>query len=171
MALSAAACGPTLGVRARLVARVQAFSGCRGPYNVLQLSDDAFEVRGCGRSVELTDVRPGNGRDFQLMSPAAARAREEMGCEYDSLVRTGTAGPTERRFEGCGASATYHLFCAELGCHWERYGDIVRTASVAPAEPAPAGSVPADMEPADMGSVPLDVVVPPPPGAPETGAP
>lgn len=143
------ACGPTLGVRAELAARTRELHLCYS-HRVLQLTENAFEVTGCGATVEFTDVAEGGRRELVLMQPAAALARAELQCGYGALRIVGDRAPTRRSFTGCGMSASYVLGCApDGGCRWEREGEVVvETPVPAPAEP-----------------VGLDTTIPPPPGS------
>lgn len=165
-ALCSVGCGPTLGMRAQLALRMRAFHPtCDGPYRVLQLADNAFEVSACGDSAEFTDVDPGDRRELHLMRPAVALAREEMQCDYDALEPSGDRTPTHRVFVGCGASASYDLFCNPAsGCAWQRSGEIV---AVAPQAPSGYGGSYGPAEGAPVEASPTEVP-PPPPSTPTT---
>ncbi len=156
----AVGCGPTLGVRGQLTVRARDELTCQDVERVLQLAEDAFEVDGCQRMVEYTDVQAGEGREWVRMLPAVRLAAEDMQCGLDQLREGEDATPVWRSFSGCGARATYALGCSQgVGCRWTRDGDVVRTTATLPITPtAPAVITP-------VSTPPSSDVVPPPPGA------
>lgn len=168
--IPALGCGPTLGVRAELAARTRELHLCYS-HRVLQLTENAFEVTGCGATVEFTDVAEGGRRELVLMQPAAALARTELQCDYGALRIVGDRAPTRRSFAGCGMSASYVLGCApDGGCRWEREGEVVVETPVSaptvpvgldtPIPPPPGGGLPQPIEP------PAAAPSPSPAGAP-----
>lgn len=138
-ALGLVACGPTLGVHGMLAARAREQIGCDHMTRVVQLTENAFEVDGCGQMLEYTDALAGTERDFQSMTPAASLAAADTHCSYDQLQLVGSGEPTHRAFQGCGSPVSYTLRCADAGgCHWER--DAGASAPVMPDVPAGYGS-------------------------------
>jgi hypothetical protein len=145
-------CGPTLGVRGHLAEQARIDMGCDHLRRVIQLTDDAFEVDGCGRMVEYGDSGMGDDRSFHRMTPAATVAAEDMRCDLDQLQVVEERFPTRRTFTGCGSRVSYDLHCTEgVGCHWQRDGEVVR-AVITPAPPSMLQTTPT-------------TEVPPPPGA------
>lgn len=130
---SAAGCGPTLGTRA-MVARFAGDGELHCPSvsaaDVTQLHEDAFEVRGCGRIVDVADVAQGRRRRWQVIRPAVSRAVEDLRCAIDDSAPSGPQWPTQRTLAGCGESITYRLTCDDDGCTW------VATAQAVVAAPA-----------------------------------
>jgi hypothetical protein len=153
VAIGLIGCGPTLGVRGRLAEQARIDMRCDHLRRVLQITDDAFEVTGCGNLVEYGDSGTGDERAFHRITPAASVAMEDMQCDIDRLQSIDERFPTRRTFTGCGGRVSYDLHCAEgVGCHWQRDGDVVR----AVITPAPVLQV---------SPPPIDTPVPPPPGA------
>lgn len=151
------ACGPTLGARGNLVALAAQYTACDHMSRVAQLTENAFEVDGCGVMVEYTDTVRGSERNFRQMVPAATLAVDDLHCDLASLSSVGARVPTRREFSGCGMQARYGLVCMdEGGCHWEREGAVMHLATAAAPLIVPA---------APSGS-PDDASIPPPPGAP-----
>lgn len=116
-----AGCRPTVGPRMRIAE----FAGAHElrcttatAADVTQLTENAFEVRGCGRIVELTDTDPGSGRQWELIRPAASRAVDELGCALEDIEPAGPQWPVQRTFVGCGSQITYRLACRPEGCTW-----------------------------------------------------
>lgn len=156
----AVGCGPTLGVRGQLVQQAGQQNPCEHMTRVAQLSENAFEVDGCGMMVEYTDVLGGPERAFQPMVPAASLAASDTHCRLDQLVLGSDAAPMRRTFTGCGLTASYALVCVdEGGCHWDRVGTPVAATGVLVTSTV-LSTTPS--VPAGYG----DSVSPPPPGAP-----
>ncbi len=129
------ACGPTLGVRAQLVTRAQEQFACEHGLTVRQLTENAFEVSGCGRMVEYTDTEPGSGREFRSMTPAAALAVADTSCALDAIQPVGDQGIDARTLGGCGVTARYRLACVDDGgCHWMLAGTPQRAAAAPPVD-------------------------------------
>jgi hypothetical protein len=157
--VAAYGCGPTLGVRGRLAEQARTDMRCEEVNRVLQLTDYAFEVRGCGVIAEYGDSGMGSERVFHRITPAATIAAAETQCGLDDLQSIEERFPTRRTFVGCGSTVSYDLMCAEgVGCHWERDGEMARSVIapvVLPTAPPPITPTPTD----------ATEVVPPPPGA------
>lgn len=136
VSLAVIGCGPTLNVRGQLARRARVDMDCAAVTQVLQLAEDAFEVDGCGRMVEYTDVAEGGARHWIRLVPAARVASEELRCPLEILELGEGALADRRTFLGCGASATYALRCVEgQGCSWAREGEITWTRPPMPMTP------------------------------------
>ncbi len=147
-ALVVLACGPTLGVHGQLVVRAREQMGCEQLTRVVQLTENAFEVDGCGRMVEYTDSVAGEERDFRAMTPAATLAAEDTHCAVEQLAPVGERAPTHRTYSGCGSTASYVLACQDAGgCHWERDGAASTGMLTAPAVPPGYGEGASDLAP------------------------
>ena len=154
-------CGPTLSFRARLANRAALDSGCGNAISqdtaaslaaleVMQLAENAFEVRGCGEIREYT--RAGPGHELVAMAPAASVAAHDTGCAITQLQPAGRREPAERAFTGCGMTASYALECADgVGCHWAAVS-VGRVAQSAPPMALPAPPTDTIMVPAPPGA-------------------
>jgi hypothetical protein len=176
-------CGPTLGVRQRLVndaqSRIQQnfaslqhggvgfdLAECSHRATVTQLAANAFEVRLCGVIVEYTRDDSDRFR-FQPMRPAASLATVALRCPLSELesVQSDTT-PVVRVIRGCGRSATYRLHCRpEFGCVW--FAPSVESIALTPPPPPP----PTTTTTLDPLVVPASTRAPQPTEAPQLRAP
>lgn len=124
----------------------------RGDLVMVPMTQNAVELRGCGRIREYSLVcRRGRRCNWQPMTPAAMLATQDLGCPLESMSVAAPSAST-RDLLGCGRTGRYAIACVEDAvCRWNLLGPVALDATVAP--PAAYGGGYAPPEGGSIASV------------------